>query len=86
MKKSQMSHQATLAATAGTRTAATGVPHIPGTHTETTLSPKSERTIRKWIANGSLRARQRGTLLEYSISDLKALVTGHSPQGKNVKE
>jgi hypothetical protein len=50
MKKSQMSHQATLAATAATRTAATAVPHIPGTHTETTLSPKSEQTIRKWYA------------------------------------
>ena len=39
-----------------------------------------ERTIRKWIGNGSLRAHVRGSLWDFSISDLEALVTGHSPQ------
>jgi hypothetical protein len=37
-----------------------------------------ERSIRNWIANGSLRAFQRGVLWEFSHSDLQALVVGRS--------
>jgi|GEM_PF-3546012 hypothetical protein len=37
-----------------------------------------ERTIRNWISNNSLRARQRGRIWEFSISDLEALVRGFS--------
>jgi len=38
----------------------------------------SERSIQKWLAEGSLRSRRRGQLWEFSKSDLRTLVLGKS--------
>jgi len=38
----------------------------------------SERSIQNWIDDDSLRARKRGQLWEFSISDLRTLVMGRS--------
>jgi len=45
----------------------------------------AERTLRVWLSDGSLRHRRRGQLLEFSISDLKALCRDQSQPDSKAK-